>query len=164
MNDSIKFEHKSVDTHKKQKMKSFWILLMVIALSPFAFSQKKVTWIDLEDVTFESKYYKEVDDNLWFPKFGETVKALEGKEIAIKGYLIPMDVEANLYVLSANPYAACFFCGNAGPESIMSLKFKGKPRRYKLDEVMTFKGKLKLNSTNIDELNYILQDAEEFKP
>ena len=145
-------------------MKVVLAVLFSVFLSQFAFSQTRLTWQDLEDVTFEEKYYEDVDEYLWYPAFGESLTSLEGKEISIKGFLIPLDVEANLYVLSANPYAACFFCGNAGPESIMSLKFDEAPRRYELDEVVTFKGELKLNSTNIDELNYILLHAEEHNP
>ena len=145
-------------------IKTGWLVVVAFFLTQLSFGQTKLTWQDLEDVTFESTYFKELDDYLWVPEFGESLKNLEGKEIAIKGFLIPLDVEANLYVLSANPYAACFFCGNAGPESIMSLKFGDQPRRYELDEVVMFKGKLKLNSTDVDELNYILIDAEEYTP
>jgi hypothetical protein len=38
---------------------------------------------------------------------------------------------------------------------------KKKPtKRIKVDEIITIKGKLKLNDTDIDELNFILLDAE----
>ena len=88
---------------------------------------------------------------------------LEGKKVQIQGYMIPVDLELGLYVLSANPYAACFFCGNAGPESVMALKFDKKPRRFELDEVVTFKGTLQLNDSNVDEMNYLLLHTQEVR-
>ncbi len=63
------------------------------------------------------------------------------------------------YVLSAYPYSMCFFCGGAGPESVMGLKLK-KNRKFKTDEIHLFKGTLELNANDIYELNYILADAE----
>jgi hypothetical protein len=94
-----------------------------------------------------------------FPTFGATVKKIENKPVFIKGYMVPIDPESNQYVLSAFPYSMCFFCGGAGPESVMGLKLK-KNQRFKTDEIHTFKGKLMLNSTDLFELNYILTEAE----
>lgn len=95
-----------------------------------------------------------------FPRFGPTVKALNGKAISITGYVIPVDLESGTYVISEFPMAACFFCGGAGAESIMQLKFKRAPRRLKTDERRTFSGTLRLNADNVYELNYILDGAE----
>jgi hypothetical protein len=119
----------------------------------------KITWENLRDVTFKKKWYPEESIYMLYPTFGANLQKLDGKEILIKGYLVPVDVESNLFVLSAFPYSMCFFCGGAGPESVMALKMK-KPRRFKTDEVHTFKGTLKLNANDIYELNYILQNAE----
>lgn len=94
-----------------------------------------------------------------FPTFGPTLKRLENREITIKGFMVPIDPESNQYVLSAYPYSMCFFCGGAGPESVMGLKLK-KNRKFKTDETHTFRGKLTLNANDIYELNYILTDAE----
>lgn len=74
----------------------------------------------------------------------------------IKGYVIP--VSQNLYVLSVKPMAACFFCGGSGPESILQLNFATK-NRFKTDQIITVKGKFKLNPDNVDDLSYILDDA-----
>ena len=74
--------------------------------------------------------------------------------------MIPVDIDANYYVLSANPFASCFFCGQAGPESVVSIKFKGVNRRFNTDDRVTIKGKFRLNATDINELNYILDQAE----
>lgn len=77
--------------------------------------------------------------------------------------MIPLDVKGGLYAISRNPYAACFFCGQSGPESVVSLKFKTKPRRFKTDQFLAVKGIMELNGTNVNDFIYIFRDAEEVK-
>ena len=63
-------------------------------------------------------------------------------------------------MLSANPYSSCFFCGQAGPESVMEIQLLKQYDGLRMDQVITFKGKLRLNADDIYQLNYILEDAE----
>jgi hypothetical protein len=121
-----------------------------------------VEWKTLADVKFERKYDSVSEEYYWFPIFGEKVKALAGKQITISGFIIPVSIEAGLYVLSAYPYASCFFCGGAGPESVIELDFKKNNKTYKTDQRMTFVGKLQLNADDILRMNYILKNAEEY--
>lgn len=111
------------------------------------------------DITFKDVYLESDDMYVYYPLFKEKQEALNGKEIAITGYIIPVDVEMNQYVLSAFPFSSCFFCGNAGPESVMAIYFRSDDRTYKTDERLTLVGDLKLNDTDVDELIYILNDA-----
>jgi hypothetical protein len=63
-------------------------------------------------------------------------------------------------VLSAFPFSACFFCGNAGPESVMAIYFEDQgQRKFTTDERVTLEGTLKLNDTDVDELVYVLNNA-----
>jgi len=65
------------------------------------------------------------------------------------------------YVLSKNNNANCFFCGGAGPETVLELEMlPGTARRYKMDEIKTFKGILQLNVSNENQLTYVLIKAE----
>lgn len=123
----------------------------------------KITWKTLQDVQFKERYYKEAEAWFLFPTFGKSLKNLDGKQVEIKGYVIPIDAEGGLYALSAFPFSACYFCGGAGPESVMSLKLKKGHRRYKTDDVVTFRGIFKLNDTDINDFNYILRNAEEVR-
>lgn len=136
---------------------SLTALLLLISIP--VFSQTKITWDTLTDVTFIDKYSEEVDAYYYFPKFGPSVLALNNKEVIIKGYLLIIDPDNDIYILSANPFAACFFCGGAGPESIIELKIGKDHPRFKMDEVLTFRGKLKLNAVDIYQCNYILENA-----
>ncbi|MCU0324069.1 MAG: DUF3299 domain-containing protein [Spirosomaceae bacterium] len=119
-----------------------------------------ITWKTLKDVRFQNKFFKDLGEYLLFPTFGESVKKLEGKSVSIRGYMIPVDVNEGLYVISALPMSSCFFCGGSGPETIIEVNFKNKKMRFKTDEVRTIKGILKLNDSEIEHMNYILNTAE----
>lgn len=147
-------------------MKSLKIsILLLFVVSLFAFKPAvepvKLTWETLRDVTFKKKWYAEESIYMLHPTFGPSVQKLKGQQVSITGYILPVDLEANLYVLSAFPFSACFFCGGAGPETVMTLNFKKKDgRKFKTDERLTFTGTLKLNSDDIYQMNYILDGAE----
>lgn len=122
-----------------------------------------LTWNMLEDVTYKQKWNAEYQLYFNYPVFGKSIKKYKGKEVDIAGYMIPLDINAGMYVISRYNYASCFFCGGGGPESIVTLKFKTKPKRYKTDTYLTMKGVLELNDTNVNEYFYIFRDAEEVK-
>ncbi len=144
-----------------------WLVgvVAVLMMTSFTFSAnpEKVTWETLRDVTFNKKWFEAEQVYMLYPTFGPAIKKLDNKEVAITGYVIPRDLDAGLYVLSAFPFSACFFCGGAGPESVMTLNFGKNSRKFKTDERLTFKGTLKLNADDIYELNYILNNAEVVK-
>lgn len=122
---------------------------------------QELTWRMLSDVEFKDVYIEELDAYYWKPTFGDTVKAMEGREVYITGYVIPVDYDADFYVLSRYPFANCYFCGGAGPESVIDLRFPAKTRAYRTDERLTFKGKLALNADDVYQMNYILEGAVE---
>ncbi len=141
-------------------MKRFAILLIPLLAFTFRAEPLQISWKRLADVQFTRKLNKELSMYFLYPTFGLSVNALQGKDISIRGYMIPVDENDNIYVISAKPMAACFFCGGAGPESIMELQFRKKKQRFRTDEVLTVRGKLVLNANDVDHLNYILKDAE----
>lgn len=134
--------------------------IVAISTSFVADTPQKITWETLRDVSFKKKWDAAQSMFILYPSFGPKVLAFKGKDVLLTGYMIPVDVEANYYVLSANPYAACFFCGQSGPESVASVKFKKVAKRYNTDDRVTIKGTLRLNADDINELNYILDNAE----
>ncbi|MFY0674446.1 MAG: DUF3299 domain-containing protein [Bacteroidia bacterium] len=139
----------------------FSLLFSVVTIAFAADDYKTVRWWMLQDVTFEDVYDSMNDQYFLKPIFGDKVLALNNQLVQISGYIIPVDISSGMYVLSAYPFSACYFCGGAGPESVMQLKFKELPKeKLKTDDYITFKGRLKLNSTNYEDLNYILLNAE----
>ncbi len=106
--------------------KSSFLILICLTLSSFTLltAVVKITWKDLEDVRFRKRFSQVQRMYVLYPEFGDKVQLLEYKQVEIKGYMIPVDAANNVYVLSANPMASCFFCGSSGPESIIQLKLK----------------------------------------
>ena len=123
-------------------------------------AQNIITWEVLKNVEFDEIWSEEFQAYYMVPKFSNSVKALDGKEVQIRGFIIPVDIVQDYYVLSANPYSSCFFCGQAGPESVMEVEMVKKYEGLRMDQVITFKGILRLNVDDIYQLNYILEDAE----
>ncbi|MEQ9303166.1 MAG: hypothetical protein RJQ14_04560, partial [Marinoscillum sp.] len=97
---------------------------------------------------------------IFVPKFGPDIKSLEGKEIELSGYIIPFEgmFEPDHVIVSSVPVASCFFCGGAGPESVAEI-YLSESVKYTAKKV-TFRGKLVLNDTDVDQLMYILKDAK----
>ncbi len=91
--------------------------------------------------------------------FTSDVKRLEQQLVKIKGFMIPLDTEGKEYALSAYPMSECFFCGNAGPTSMVELVLR-EPRRYHLDDYVTFIGNLILIPGS-QGLVFRLENAEE---
>tara|TARA_Y100000739_G_C20573396_1_gene448948 strand:+ start:270 stop:854 length:585 start_codon:yes stop_codon:yes gene_type:complete len=125
----------------------------------------ELTWQLLSDVEFRDVYLEELQAYYWKPTFGPKVLSAEGENFYITGYVIPVDTDEDFYVLSRYPFANCFFCGGAGPETVVDLQFPNKaPREYVTDERLTFAGTLKLNADDIYQMNYIIKDAIEYTP
>lgn len=121
-------------------------------------AQVALSWDDLYDVTFETM----PGDNWACPRFGPALRALDGREVYLTGYVLPTDVDDNRYYLSANAFASCFFCGQAGPESVIELELERATRNYRTDEWLRFRGVLRLNDWDRDHLYYRLEEAEEY--
>lgn len=113
-------------------------------------------WATLGHVTFNGGN-DVLTMNIAPPTYSKEILALEGKEIIIKGYIIPMDFGDSYIVISSSPFATCFFCGGAGPETVMEVYLKAgkKPK----GEQITVKGRLKINRGEIEHLTYMLENA-----
>lgn len=139
----------------------FVFTFFIFSASQTIAQHKKIDWAFLAKVEWGEKYFEEYDEVVWYPKYSKEVLAADSSLVEIQGYIIPVDVESGYYVLSANPFASCFFCGNAGPESVLELQFS-EPLKgtYNTDEIATFQGRLKLNWDDLEHCNYILQNAK----
>ena len=136
-----------------------WLGMLILAAGN-VFAQTPITWEDLDNVDFDFKYIPEkktMDSN---PTFGPELLALAGQRVEVKGFVIPMKADQKAYALSQYPNASCFFCGNAGLQTIMELRLKKKNASYKTDEFLTFTGTLRL-SEDIEELPFVLESAVE---
>ncbi|MCP9234433.1 hypothetical protein [Lewinella sp. JB7] len=138
------------------------LIFCSLLLSAGAFSQSAAasTWQDLAKVTYEKKYDELLGFKVDVPVFAESIRAMEGKIIEISGYIVPVEgyKSHREFVFSAYPYNMCFFCGGAGPETVMEVT-ASEPVKYSTSRI-TLRGKLTLNDSNINRLMYLLTDAE----
>jgi uncharacterized membrane protein YcgQ (UPF0703/DUF1980 family) len=141
-------------------MKKFLGVVSLILIATSSFAQTKDMWHEFAKTKFEPKYYEKIGEYLFYPTFSPELKALEGKEVTIEGFYVPFAPEdGNYIIISKFPMSQCFFCGGGGPESIAEVTFKSTPSKFNVDDIITVKGKLKLNTDNIDHVNFILVDA-----
>lgn len=140
--------------------KHSWFLSVVFTMSSFAPPSSVEGWGVFARVKFTSTFFKELNEYFLVPAFDKRITSLAGSEIILKGYYIPFDLPKNQLIISKNPYSACFFCGGAGPESVAEVVLISKAPKLKVDQVITIKGKLKLNDKDVNHLNFILVEAE----
>jgi hypothetical protein len=117
-------------------------------------------WSTLALLEFEQK-----DENGFFDEEGNIlplIEAFEGKEIIVKGYVIPLSGKKaqSHFMFSAYPYASCFFCGKAGPETIMEVFAKDNKDINFSEKKMSIKGTFYFTSRNSAEVMFTLKNAE----
>jgi hypothetical protein len=118
-------------------------------------------WKTLSKVTFKSEKDPTFGYPIDVPIFSKEVKALAGKTVEVEGYIIPVEgyQRQGYFVFSAYPYNLCYFCGGAGPETVMEVfTKKGTTVKYTAKPI-TIRGKLVLNSKDVNKLMYLLEDA-----
>ena len=116
-----------------------------------------LTWKMLGDIKYTRKKhatYGEVE----FPQVNMKLKMMQKKTVFMSGFIVPIDNKN--YALSKNVFAACFFCGKSGPETIAGIKFKGTTPKLKTDTYVTLKGTFRYNETDVEDWIYHIENAE----
>ena len=147
-----------------------WLLLFIITvlLPSTAFAQPRkqavyqgfpsLVWPKLYSIQFIPN--AEDFDGLDKPVFSDQVKALNGKEVSLPGYLVPFEggvTKSNHFMLSSLPINVCFFCGGGGPETVVEI-FSINQVNY-TEKPVEIKGKLFLNDKDPGQMIYVLTSA-----
>lgn len=138
------------------------IILILVCSSPFARLQAQNSWKKLEAVAFQTIETKE-----GFPMdiavFGEAVKALEGTTIRLKGYIIPLEElrGQKYFIFSRYPFNLCYFCGAAGPETIIEVRSQ-KEIPF-TEDLIELEGRFETNASDPDHMMYLLKKAYQLK-
>lgn len=116
-------------------------------------------WKNLAKISYKKEYDAVMGFKIDKPVFGESIKAMEGKEVEVKGYIIPVDgyKSHKEFVFSAFPYSQCFFCGGAGPETVMEVEAKDAIKFTA--ESIVLKGILSLNDNDVNRLMFKISKA-----
>lgn len=147
-------------------MKNIFIYFTLIFLAPqinISAQNGDNIWKALSRISYKKEYDELMGFKIDKPVFSEQIKALDGKEITIKGYIIPIEgyKSHKEFIFSAFPYSMCFFCGGAGPETVMEVE-ASEGIKYSADAI-TLKGIIKLNDKDINRLMYKLVNAKLIK-
>ncbi|MFT5998350.1 MAG: hypothetical protein ACI81P_000803 [Neolewinella sp.] len=144
-------------------MRALLIICAFFIFSGSALQAQENLWKTLSKITYEKKFDELLGFKVDVPVFGDDTKALEGEIVEVSGYIVPVEgyKSHTEFVFSAYPYNMCFFCGGAGPETVMEVTSK-EPVKYSTERVK-LRGKLLLNSDDINRLMYVLVDAEVIK-
>ena len=126
----------------------------------FLFHTQFTGWDLLASVDIVMGYDEFMGAEVEKPKFSEQLKLREGEEMTLEGYIIPLQQETsqNYFILSRFPYQSCFFCGAAGPETVVEVYTDTKVKYT--EERIRVTGKLRLNNNSALNLFYILEDCE----
>ncbi|MDF1698459.1 MAG: hypothetical protein P1U56_21590 [Saprospiraceae bacterium] len=118
-------------------------------------------WNTLSMVTYERSFDETFGMDVEKPILNPIVRTLEGKEIEVEGYIIPLTgkIEQSHFMLSRFPQSMCFFCGKAGPESAAQVFTKNGKKIPFTDKKVKVKGILRINVTDITNLLYTLEDG-----
>jgi hypothetical protein len=137
-----------------------WKILLVIILLQVGIRsvQSENFWNTLAQVSF-SKSRDAQGYEIEKPVFSQYLKSFQGKKIRLKGYIIPMgEIEGKgKFMLSALPFNVCYFCGAAGPETVIEIDTKQKIKFTTRQIIM--EGFLVLNDKDPDHHIYVLKTA-----
>lgn len=112
-----------------------------------------LSWKLLGLIKYVKRPHPEYEEGAMYPIINTALKQKSGKEVVMSGYVIPIDHKS--YALSKNTFAACFFCGKAGPETIAGLHFKSKSLpKLKTDQYITVKGVFRTNEKDVEDWIY----------
>jgi hypothetical protein len=137
---------------------------VLVLVSLFVFSTEPVSqqpqnfWQVLAEVSFQN-----VKDpqgyNVEKPVFSKYLRSFHGKKVTVKGYMIPLNEIGGpgKFMLSSLPFNVCYFCGAAGPETVMEIEATEKVKFTTKQIIM--EGTLYLNDKDPDHHMYILKSA-----
>lgn len=119
-------------------------------------------WELFATTQFQEKLDRSLGMYFYYPRFTPHLLSMQGKTIELEGFFIPVDLQdPKTLILSKYPMAECFFCGGSGPESIALIHLKTPPgRKLKTDQIIRIKGILTLNATDVEEMTFIISNAE----
>ena len=140
-------------------LKNIFLVFAFLSVASSTFAQEDTVWKKLSKITYKQEYNELFGFKVDIPVFSDQIKSMEGQEVEVKGYIIPIEgyKSHKEFMFSAFPYNMCFFCGGAGPETVMEVSAL-EPIEYSAEQIR-IKGKLVLNDDDINRMMYILEDV-----
>jgi hypothetical protein len=135
------------------------VVCLVIGASTIARGQNQNFWQILAEVGFQT--HKDANGNIIeTPVFSKNLKSYNGKKIKLKGFIIPINEvgDQDKFMLSSFPFNVCYFCGAAGPETVIEVDSQEGIRFN--SKAIWVEGYLFLNDADPDHHMYVLKSAQ----
>lgn len=134
------------------------VLLAFLLVARIGFSQTDIFWQVLAEVSFKNEQDKD-GYTIERPIFSKYLKTFQGKKVKLKGYIIPLEESGGKgkFMLSSLPFNVCYFCGAAGPETVVEIE-SSESIKFTTKQII-MEGTLHLNDTDPDHHIYILKSA-----
>jgi hypothetical protein len=125
-------------------------------------SSQKSAWNTLSMVSVTTQFDQEFGIEIKKVKTSPLVKSMQGKEIELEGYIIPLTgkLAQTHFMLSKFSEKMCFFCGKAGPESAAQVFLANNAKQKYVDEKIRVKGILRINENDPSGLLYTVDQAQ----
>jgi hypothetical protein len=129
----------------------------LVMIAPVLQAQELNFWQVLAEVGFKKTQL--ATGEMEVPVFSNHLKTYYGKKIKLKGFVIPVSEtgDESKFMLSSLPFNVCYFCGAAGPETIVEVETNQKVKFT--SAAIWMEGILFLNEKDPDHHIYILKSA-----
>jgi hypothetical protein len=136
-----------------------WMIVACL-ISRSVCAQETDVWKILSEVNFETTTAGDSGFEMDSPKFSKKLWSYNGKKVQLKGYMIPVSETKGKtdYMISSLPFNSCYFCGGAGPETVVEVQTKEKLAFT--NKLVTMEGILFLNDFDPDHHMYMIKDAK----
>jgi len=96
------------------------------------------------------------------PDIHPAASKLNGQQIQLEGFIIPLEGKKSQahFMFSAFPINMCYFCGRAGPESVIEVFMKKGETMPFTDKKIWIQGTLRVNGQDPQSNIYTLHYAE----
>jgi hypothetical protein len=136
-------------------------LCLVAGVSTICRAQNQNFWQVLAEVGFQTR--KDASGTIIeTPVFSKNLKSYHGKKIRLKGFIIPINEvgDQDKFMLSSLPFNVCYFCGAAGPETVVEVE-SDESIRFNTKAIW-IEGYLFLNDSDPDHHMYVIKSAQLF--
>lgn len=142
--------------------RSFFIIIALF-LAVQIQAQERNIWRTLAMIKFDMQMGEANDMVIQKPRTEPMIKAMDGDEVLVKGYIIPLSGKKaqSHFMFSAYPFASCFFCGKAGPESVMEVFTRDELKVEYSDQAIYIKGTFKYLGYKPNDIMFSLMDARQ---
>lgn len=142
------------------KIKTVLFFFLFVSFSNYTFSQKEITWQNVLEIYANEFRLTEKFPTSKINEKGMKMRDIENKRITIVGYFLDLDPDGKWFVLSKNPFATCFFCGKAGPETVLELLgYKNEKNKFKSDDMVEVTGTFNPIYDLEGKLNFVLENV-----